>query len=180
MKLLAVIIELNSTMKTTALEAWKRLKDKQNISFISDNSPCPHFMLLSGISFERLSQLRKILNELASEHSPCQIKGNGIGVFVRDTPVIHIRWNICSNIISLQQDISCQLCNEADQNWVAKSSLAYNDSSYESLNESLGLLSDLDFESYMHVESIAIYQIETDRPEKKLYEFMLNKLEQPS
>ncbi|MBA6302935.1 hypothetical protein [Colwellia sp. MB02u-14] len=180
MKLLAVIVELNSTMKTNALEAWKRLKDKQSISFISDNSPCPHFMLLSGVSFDRLSQLRNILNELASEHPRCQIKGNGIGIFVRDTPVIHIRWNICPNITSLQQDILCQLCNEVDQNWVAKSSLAYKDSSYESLNVSLGLLSDLDFESYMHVESIAIYRIETGRPEKKLYEFMLNKLEQSS
>jgi hypothetical protein len=176
LKYLAVVIELSGSMKEFAVEAWKRLKNEQNISFISDNSPCPHFMLVSGVTFDELDRLRGILTEVSSITPSCKIKGNGLGVFVREQPVIHIRWNLSPNIISLQQEIQDHLGQNADPNWVAKSSLAYKDSSYENLKLSLELLSGIDFNLTMDVNSIAIYQYGEGECEKKLREYALGKI----
>ncbi len=171
MKTLAAVIELSGKMKEEAYESLRRLKEVQNISFIYENSPCPHLMLVSGIPFDDRHLMERALDSICSHQNNFDIIGNGLGIFVREQPVLYIRWSIDQKIINLQKSLLTELRLPTDFNWIAKTSLAYKDTSYSKLEQSLTLLMDLEYSSTLVVSSIALYQLEQGKREIKLKDY---------
>ena len=76
------------------------------------------------------------------------IIGRGLGIFVAETPVIHIRWNINEKLLQFKHLVSNFLDHSQnervisnysiDLNWIPKTTLAYKDTSYKDLSKIIG------------------------------------------
>jgi len=182
-KLLAVVIELNGEMLDSALTAWNELENNLSVKFISSMSHAPHITLESNIQCE-YKELSKIVSNVASRISAFSIKGNGLGVFVVDTPVVYIRWSKNNELLHLKTMLKdslntaykhdeVELYNE-DVNWLAKTTLAYKDSSYDKLSDILSVCRLSHFKYTMQVTELSIYEYSDEYPEKKNISYRLN------
>ena len=61
----------------------------------------PHITLESNICCEH-EELSKIISVISKNVSNFSISGNGLGVFVVETPVVYIRWTINNNLLHLK------------------------------------------------------------------------------
>lgn len=183
-KLLAIVIELQGDMLYSALAAWSELRVKLCLDFISSVSPAPHITLESNLNNEH-KQLSTIVNDIAINVPEFTIQGNGVGVFIEDTPVIHVRWSMNNDLFLLKKILSKKLQqkgmllpaneNAAHYNWLPKTTLAYKDSSYENLSEILRIIRAIDFKKEMNVSELSIYEYSYGYKEKKLETVFLRK-----
>jgi 2'-5' RNA ligase len=179
MKYFAITIDLNQELEKLAREAWLLLEEQFSIQFISKNSPCPHFAIESDLVGDEKKVL-EIIQEVASHTPPFAIKGNGLGVFVGQTPVIHIRWVNNNSLIDLRKKFGeafnkqCHAPHSTisgykdNPDWLPKTTLAYKDSSYENLSDVLKLLQPLSFDSKLEVSQLTLYEYAEGNPEKHL------------
>ena len=176
---LAIVIELNGQMEKSARDSWKLLSELFSIRYISSRSPCPHIAIVSGFSGKHGS-INTILKNLVKNITPFSITGNGLGVFVANTPVIHIRWNINKKLFSLKSTVTKALNNAFDEklikeklntpdyNWIAKTTLGFNDASYLNLPVVLNKLEQIDFKKELIVSGISLYEYSTEYGENKI------------
>lgn len=187
MKYFAIIINLNGELEQQARKGWQLLKHNLSIKFIASNSPCPHITLESGFYGNQNSVL-EAMSKVAKKTLPFTIKANGLGVFVQESPVIHIRWVNNKALIQLRQALAKELiersCDnptdsifayQANANWIPKTTLAFKDSSYDTLPETLRILKPLVFDSILEVKELALYEYADKQPEKQLDSISLNK-----
>jgi 2'-5' RNA ligase len=180
MRYLAIAIDLNGELEILAREAWHLLKENLSINFISTNSPCPHITLESGI-FGNQSSLLSIIKEVATHTAPFSIKANGLGVFIRESPVVHIRWFNNAPLFNLRQAFTKKLLERTSESphssivdyksnidWLPKTTLAYKDTSLETLSETLKVLSPLAFNCSLEVRKLTLYEHSEGNPEKQL------------
>jgi 2'-5' RNA ligase len=179
MKYFAITIDLNQELEKHAKEAWRLLEEKFSIQFISKHSPCPHIAIENGLYGDKIKVL-EIIQEVASQTPPFTIKGNKLGVFVGQTPVIHIRWMNNNSLIDLRKKFGeafnkqCQIPDSTisgykeNPDWLPKTTLAYKDSSYENLSNVLKLLQPLPFDSKLEVRQLTLYEYSEGNPEKQL------------
>ena len=167
MKKFAVALDLNGSIRVTAESAWLKLKEKYNINFISSRSQCPHIALSAG-TLEKKERLLSYLEARSKDYKSFPIKANGLGIFLRETPVIYIRWHnsmLLNNFYqSLHQDLCSNIWTKSSQNtslynWLPKSSLAYCDSSYDNLGEVVALLRSFTFDSAMLANTLTILEL---------------------
>ena len=187
MKYFAITINLNGELEQRARESWLLLKQHLSIKFISSNSPCPHITLESGFYGDQNSVL-EAMSEVAKNTLPFTIKANGLGVFVQESPVIYIRWVNNKNLIQVRKALSKELIErsrdnptdsilgyQVNANWVPKSTLAFKDSSYDTLPKALRILKPLFFDSILEVKKMALYEYAEGQPENQLVSISLNK-----
>ena len=180
MKYFAVVIELNGDMEKLARHAWDILSNKLSIKYISSRSPCPHFSLGGGFQ-GKPEDVFEIMQRVGEQSQPFSIMGNGLGVFVRATPVVHIRWILNENLTRLRDCLNEQLINVSDINhsssikgfientdWVPKATLAFKDSTYEKLYEILKFVRPLKFDQEIMVDRIALYKFSIKDGDERL------------
>lgn len=180
MRYLAIAIDLNGEIEKLAREAWRLLKENFSVNFISTNSPCPHITLESGI-YGNLNSLLAVIKEVATHTAPFHIKANGLGVFIGESPVVHIRWLNNASLLNLRQAFMMKLLEKASEvpyssiagyqsniDWLPKTTLAYKDTSLETLSETLKVLSPLPFNCSLEVTKLTLYEYSDGNPEKQL------------
>jgi 2'-5' RNA ligase len=180
MKYFAIIIDLNGKLEKLAREAWHLLKERLSINFISTNSPCPHITLESGFYGNQNSAL-VVIKEVASKTAPFSIKANGLGVFICESPVVHIRWINNDSLFNLRQAFMMKLSEQTSEaphspiagyqsnvDWLPKTTLAYNDTSIDTLSETLRVLRPLIFNGSLEVKELTLYEYSDGNPEKQL------------
>ncbi len=179
MKYFAVAIDLNQELKKHAKEAWRLLEEQFCIQFISKHSPCPHIAIETGL-YGNENKVLKVMKEVASQTPPFTIKGNGLGVFVGESPVIHIRWVKNNPLIKLRGKLGEKLQEQCqtphskisgyieNHDWLPKTTLAYKDSSYNNLPDVLKLLRPLPFDSKLEVSQLTLYEYSEGNSEKQL------------
>ena len=173
-----MVIELQGEMEAHTRSALKNLKDELNVDFISSRSPSPHITLESGFHSDSNS-LERLLRDIMKQSNSFYINGNGLGVFVSKTPVVHIRWQHNERLLNLKQTLSNALQRAFERNeitefkknidWVAKTTLAFQDSSYENLYFILNTLQSNHFNMEMLIDGICLYEYSIEEGhEKKL------------
>tara|TARA_B100001123_G_C15307654_1_gene1023248 strand:- start:425 stop:958 length:534 start_codon:yes stop_codon:yes gene_type:complete len=162
-----------------------------NNTFPLNLSPATRLVLIltleSGFYGDQNSVL-EAMSEVAKNTLPFTIKANGLGVFVQESPVIYIRWVNNKNLTQVRQALSKELIErsrdnptdsilgyQVNVNWVPKSTLAFKDSSYDTLPKALRILKPLFFDSILEVKKMALYEYAEGKPENQLVSISLNK-----
>ena len=175
MKSYAIVIELTENIRLEAISAMKKLKHEQKISFIYENTPCPHFMLVNNLKFKDLDKTKIALKSLCLSQKNFKVKSNGLGIFVKEKPVLYIRWLITENLTLFKKKVYNEIGINEDLNWIPKSTLAWKDTTYQTLEKSLLLLLTFNFELVLNVSSVCLYQFEEKKKEKKINEFIFHR-----
>tara|TARA_B100000686_G_C16797742_1_gene983632 strand:- start:3009 stop:3575 length:567 start_codon:yes stop_codon:yes gene_type:complete len=177
----AIVLELSDSMLKEAKTAMTILSNKFEVSYLQSLSQCPHITLVSGLTIFDTIQFWDSLCFDIKQVEKFGLKGNGLGIFVRDTPVIHIRWQLNRSLKHLRDHISTVLYDmkkkeiilnyEKDLDWLPKTTLAFHDTSYESLSEVIKSIKDLNFLEIMQVGSLSLYEYSSLKGEKCLYNY---------
>ena len=173
LKHLAVVIGLTGTMLDENLRAWSMLKDDFDISFISSHSREPHITISSG-NCSTIDALKKAVTSSLENFAPFEIQGNGLGIFVKETPVLYIRWIITKELARLFSyyenalQTVWQSISKTTQSgmWTPKSTLAFCDISYKQLPGIIAELEGYDFEQTMTVDGITLLEVVEGEGEK--------------
>jgi hypothetical protein len=179
LKHLAIVIPLSGSILTQTIECWEVLSRKYNIKYHSSHSACPHITITSGDCSDE-EEFRQVVYSCLSKCSSITIQANGLGIFVKEAPVIYIRWFLSRELKSMcilfQDGLSnvwSRISNSSVKEiWLPKSTLALNDISYEQLPSILKELNMFDFEQSMEIEKITLLEI--DRKEKIIDEINLS------
>ena len=179
---LAIVIELQGEMKDKAMLAWEKLARDFSVDYIPSMSVAPHITICSGFKGDPVL-ISEILNNLAMQLRSFSIQGNGLGVFVADTPVVHVRWTLNDEILNFIKTINNTLLEASrsnavkgynhDKNWVAKTTLAYNDTDYNNLCPVLNMLRTMDFNCNMIINTFSLYEYSLLEGEKNIAQFEL-------
>ena len=178
----AIVIELNGNMEKSSRIAWEILDEKLNVNYIKDNSPCPHIALEYNFIHESDSFL-DILEDIKGACIPFKISAIGLGVFIKKTPVIHIRWSINNRFKLFRNKIKEVLIKantndiieaySPDNNWIPKTTLACYDTDYNNLNIALKYLEKIDFENELYIDKFSLYTYSKKNIEKKIKTFSI-------
>ena len=182
MKRFAIVVELKDNMERQVRQAWSRLAQNLSISFISEVSVAPHVTLSHGFCGER-ALIVETFSDAVGRMKPFTISGNGLGIFLTDSPVLHVRWQMSRMGVQYRNETNRVLLGLSqsglvtgfieDFNWVAKTSLAYRDFELNQVVDAVGLLRDLDFHQEMLVDSLCLYEYELNQYEKRIQSFSL-------
>ena len=164
---LAFVIELNGGIESSAREAWRALDNELNIHYIANSTPCPHLTLAAEFTGD-INAIAQMTQGLCQQVTPFTIDSAGLGIFLTQSPVLYIRWTLIEELIQLQKMISTELTlatqsgivdgYNANLNWIAKSTLAFQDTAYEDLPRILELLRHFNFVQRMKVTEISLYR----------------------
>jgi hypothetical protein len=176
----AIVIELSGNMQQSSRIAWEILDEKLNIDYIKINSPCPHIALEYNF-FHDNDSLFCYLEDIKGQCDPFIISALGLGVFIKKTPVIHIRWSMNNSFNIFINKIKEVLINansndiiegySPDDNWIPKTTLACFDTDYNNLNIALKYLEEIDFENELHIDTFALYKYSKQNGERKIKTF---------
>ena len=144
------------------------LSRKHNLKYHSSHSVCPHITISSGNCVSR-ERFKKAVYSCLPQCRPITIKSNGLGIFVKEAPVIYIRWFLSRELSDLCRLFQKRLKNvwsETDEAsmkevWLPKSTLALKDTLYEQLPLVLNDLNLYDFEQSMVVDKLTLLEIES-------------------
>ena len=177
----ALVLELSGSMRKEAEVAMKILSDALGIVYLQSRSPCPHISLVSELTIFDIRQFLKDLRFLLIGLEKFILRGNGLGIFVRENPVIHIRWKLNQPLKNLRETILSVLHNskknghvssyDKDLDWLPKTTLAFKDTSYKSLSETIESINHLNFLGIMEVNSLSLYEYSSIEGEKCLHSF---------
>ena len=164
----AIVIELNDEMLENAKNAQLLMSKNLGIKHIFNESPCPHITLESGLTTSNLDRFMQEVKKSCSSLNSFSILGRGLGIFLAETPVIHVRWFNNEDLIKLKLHVSNlikKLFSEGviktsnnDLSWLPKSTLAFSDTSNKDLSKILELINDIDFNKPILVNKIAVYK----------------------
>jgi 2'-5' RNA ligase len=182
----ALVINLIGNSKKEAINAWKVLKEVHSIKYISSRSPCPHITLQSDFEIINIDLFKIHFSKFCQSQKIFKLTSIGLGVFIRETPVIHIRWSKNKELNLLQKKLRKFLVSIEKQklisnyfddlDWIPKTTLAYKDTNYNNLNELILLVNENNFIRTMNVLSISLYEYSNDLGENKLETFKLGEI----
>ena len=163
---MAVVINLTGLIQASAYSAWTMLREQYGVSFISSRSQCPHIAMSAG-TVDTSEALLDRLGTCVQNYRPFTIQGNGLGIYVRESPVIYIRWNMTETFFKFHQKLSEDLSatwlepsrNTQPYYWEPKTSLAYSDSAYLGLGDVVQDLKSFNFETEMTVSQLLALEL---------------------
>ena len=166
MKHLAVVIPLRGTLLEQTLKCWDMLSGEYNLKYHTSHSVIPHITISSGSCVSR-EIFKKAVYSCIPQCQQITIKSNGLGIFVKKSAVIYIRWFLSkelSGLCRLFQKRMINIWSETDDTstkelWLPKSTLALKDTSYEQLPSVLDGLTQYDFEQSMVVDKLTLIEI---------------------
>ncbi len=176
----AVVIELSEGLLAESLGAWERLAG-MGIDYISRRSACPHIAMIWGECKEP-ERLKEALGGMAGTLEPFALRANGLGVYVRETPVVHVRWLRSKGLTDLHHLLLERLGGRFDgmdagasvEMWEPKATLAFSDITYGRLGSVLGELGSFDFEKEMRCTGLSLVAFSSEG-EKTLERFDFGK-----
>lgn len=177
----ALVVELQDEALSEIDEAKEILAKKFQIDYIKRSSPCAHITISSGFIVLQEDEFLKSLNELCKGTEIFSVEGNGLGVFLTSSPVIHMRWKKNEKLIEFR-DKTNKLMRWAEMNglvaavsddidWIPKTTIAYSDTKISNLSEVLESLSNRDFKNFAHLRNFALYRFITGGSETKVATF---------
>ena len=174
----ALVIEIKGDMSHKANVATNLLSDLFSINYISSRSPSLHICLDAEFIINDLDYFQSSLAKVLINIPTFTIIGRGLGIFVAETPVVYIRWHISEKLLHFKHLVSNFLNhsqNEGvisnysiDLNWIPKTTLAYQDTSYKALSDIISAIFHIDFSSSMDVDSLFTYEYSIKNGEKRL------------
>ena len=174
----AIVIELEGNILESIKKAQQLLAKEFGISYIADSSPCAHITLESDFIINDFNSLKKALGHLGRELSRFEVQAVGLGVFIANTPVVHIRWRNSISLLSLKRRLEVlmqSLCvsnvvanYSVDMDWLAKTTLAYADTTYENLSAVILSLQNFDFDLTTLVSGVSIYSYIPGKEERNI------------
>ena len=179
MEHMAVAIALSGPMLERARDAWTLLEQEFGVRFISSRSPFPHVALAGGLLPDP-APLAAAVRNVAARTPGFTMRGNGLGVFVAETPVLHVRWLLSPELSGLYHGLVRALesvwhqpsASSQPDRWLPKTTLAYMDLDYRRLSGVLESLRDYDFTAAMAVSEVCLVRI-TDQGESLFERFPL-------
>jgi 2'-5' RNA ligase len=175
---IALVVELNGNLLDKTNYLLSRLEDRFSIKYIPSRSPSPHITLNYDFFIDDINSFKKSLSQFLSTRNKFNLKTNGFGVFVAKSPVIYLRWSIDKDLINLKYDLENFLLNlnkrkiirnyYSDLNWIPKTTIAYNDSSYDNLQIVLKNIMESDLNGVILLDAISIYSYSEANGEKKI------------
>ena len=168
MKHLAVVIPLNNTLLSQTLKCLDLLSGKYSLKYHASHSSIPHITITSGRCVSR-KIFQKAVYSCIPQCRKITIRSNGLGIFVKEVPVIYIRWFLSkelSNLCRLFQERMLSIWSRIDDTsvegvWLPKSTLALKDTSYEQLPSVLEDLAQFNFQQNMLVDKLTLLEIES-------------------
>ena len=179
---IAVAIALVDEALKQSKELMNYLEEKYKIGFVKNSQHSPHITLCIGvISEDKLTLLFESLKDVLKDEM-FVISTNGLGIFLGEKPNLHIRWRQNDKLHKLKHLIQERLKDVWQEdtfyndtnNYLAKSSLAYDDFSYthlSSMNFDKIKIKNVD----MQVREISIIQFENGQQERELYRLIIKK-----
>lgn len=166
-KKFALVLELSGPILDSSNLAMKILSETCSISYIYNNSLLPHVTIDSGFN---ILDTRKFQLALALTLDNCPkfvLRSKGLGIFVEQTPVIHIRWivnealnilrsEICECLVDLQIE-GVVSGYRVDLDWLPKTTLAFRDTSYDTLQPVLNSIQHISFLESFQVNTLSTY-----------------------
>ena len=175
---IALVVELNGNLLDKTNDLLSRLEDRFSIKYIPSRSPSPHITINYDFFIDDINSFKKSLSQFLSTRKKFNLTTNGFGVFVAKTPVIYLRWSIDKDLINLKYDLENFLINlnerkiirnyYSDLNWIPKTTIAYNDSSYDNLQIVLKNIMESDLNGVILLDAISIYSYSEANGEKKI------------
>jgi 2'-5' RNA ligase len=167
LKHLAVVIPLSGTILAQTLKCWDMLSKKFHIKYLSSNTVCPHITITSGDCIDE-EKFKYVVHSCLPQCVPITIRANGLGIFVKEEPVIFIRWLLSRELFGMCRifqrnlmDVWTQTSESSvEELWLPKSTLALKDTSYEQLPLVLKELKLYNFEQSMSVDKLTLLEIE--------------------
>lgn len=162
----ALAIHVGGDMNKSIVKSWRLLSRKYSIRYIYDRLPFPHITLAAGSFSGTLAHLMANTQEAVSLHKPFRIRGDGLGIFIRATPVIYVRWMLNRQLMSLFESFHNSFekvwGESADtalrEIWVPKTTIAFFDTSYEVLSPAINDIRSFNFERTTVVRKILVIE----------------------
>ena len=167
-KKFALVLPLSGSMLHGANLAMEILSERFSIAYIASRSPSPHITMDSEFRIYDIKQFYSTLEASLEHTASFFLKGKGLGIFVLDTPVIHIRWIVNDELNALRKQIHLCLLDlqkrgvvsgyRNDPSWLPKTTIAFSDTSYDNLTAVLESINGINFSGNFHVENLSIYE----------------------
>tara|TARA_B100000073_G_scaffold318566_1_gene296788 strand:- start:52 stop:624 length:573 start_codon:yes stop_codon:yes gene_type:complete len=178
-----IIINLSGKIKRKTIYIWNELQKTYSIKYIASRSPCPHIALVSSFIIDNKRFFKIKFRELCKNIESFEIYTRGLGIFIQDTPVIHIRWRQNKKLRRLKKTVHRFLQNMQnekiirdyvnDEDWIPKTTLAYKDSSYDLLKNIISTSKQTIIDDSMMVENLNLYELSLKYGEKDIYQVSL-------
>ncbi len=157
----AVVINLNGNMLSSAIKSWDTLLSVFNIKHISSTSFAPHITLIAGSCSSKETEIINSLQKIVIDFAPFETVGNGLDVFILETPLIYSRWLLSEEMhrlyLALKShlgwDIMQSYCPEV---WQPKTTIAFHDTDYSCLPHALAKLRENNFKQPMIVKELSL------------------------
>jgi len=180
LKHFAIVINLENPILAEVENSWHVLQEF-GMQFISSRSKMPHIALVSS-HIDDAQLLSKKMVDIVNVINCFDIKSNGLGVFVRKTPVIYLRWYLNQELYNLYNKMAQLLKNQGDMltdstqadQWLPKTTLAFHDTNYNKLELILKKLNRFNYEQTMSVKSLSLLELTTER-ESELEKYNLSR-----
>jgi len=182
----AIVLELSGELEKQTRNAWKILSKKLNIDYVSSYSPCPHIAIEYGFLIKSEDSFCKLLQDsYRYDLKQFKISSFGLGILVRETPVIYLRWVRDKHFEDFKRKIN-QIMIDANQknlitnykeneNWFPKTTLAFQDTDYDKLTYIIDDLRKIDLNKEFFIKTFSLYSY-TDQPsETKIKDFIIEK-----
>ena len=177
-KKFALVLDLNGDMLNNSIIAMNIWLERFAINYIFSTSPCPHIVIDAGFYVNDIDNFQRSLEIALNDISEFTIHGRGLGVFVAATPVVHIRWFVDEKFNKFRCQISNCLAGlqnqgvisdyRSDLNWVAKTTLGYEDTRYDKLSEIISSVKGINFKRSMDAENLSLYEYSRMEGQKQL------------
>jgi 2'-5' RNA ligase len=142
------------------------LSQEFHIKYLSSNSVCSHITISSGFCIDE-EKFKQVVYSCLPQCMPITIQANGLGIFVKEEPVIYIRWLLSRELFGMCRTFQNNLIDvwtktgesSVEELWLPKTTLALKDTSYEQLPLVLKELKPYDFGQSMVVDKLAILEV---------------------
>ncbi|MDP6426314.1 MAG: hypothetical protein QF443_04930 [Dehalococcoidia bacterium] len=164
----AIVVNLTGNMLAATLDGWDVLRKIFHIKYISSRSPCPHITLSAGSCNLNETDVVRLVKEIATDVKSFEISGNGLGVFVVETPVVYVRWLLSDKLDNLHTLVHGDMkriwskfeTHYTQEMWLPKTTLAFHDISYPKLPLVLEELKKIEFKQSMLVQNLSLLTFE--------------------
>ena len=145
--------------------AFLRLK-KIGVNWLSEHTVAPHVTLCSGV-VKSTDDLSQAVKKIAASNSAFSVTSQGLGVFITQTPVVHIRW-LPSGPLKLLRE-KCYLDTKdvwekidrysGTAYWEPKTTIAIKDTSNANLSKALISVEDINFTQEVVFKEISLIEV---------------------
>lgn len=157
------VVSLLDELHNGKVEAiWGELQTKFGVHGVSI-TPIAHFSYQVAREYDT-DRLKIILENIATQVQPFQVRTVGLGIFTGDDPVLYIAIQLDSSLVNLQKRLWNALVEVTDapnklyhpHNWQPHITLTHKDVNHELLPQVVRLLAERDFYWTISIDNLAV------------------------